>query len=106
MLEGPDMPTIPRHACCYIYVHLHAVLCNKTMHVYSVVLQRQRDPRLNEILFPHYNKKRILQIIQNYEKDPEYVKNGKYLAWLDNLTCIMVYQYPEKPFGCQTVTLI
>ncbi|XP_052698208.1 1-phosphatidylinositol 4,5-bisphosphate phosphodiesterase beta-4-like isoform X2 [Crassostrea angulata] len=42
--------------------------------------ERQRDPRLNEILFPHYNKKRILQIIQNYEKDPEYVKN----EWLSS----------------------
>ncbi|KAK3094202.1 hypothetical protein FSP39_025408 [Pinctada imbricata] len=35
----------------------------------------QRDPRLNEILYPHYNKKRILQIIQTFETDEEYITN-------------------------------
>ncbi|XP_052105279.1 1-phosphatidylinositol 4,5-bisphosphate phosphodiesterase beta-4-like isoform X2 [Mytilus californianus] len=35
---------------------------------------RQRDPRLNEILFPYYNRKRVLQIINTYEKDLDYVK--------------------------------
>ncbi|XP_048737341.1 1-phosphatidylinositol 4,5-bisphosphate phosphodiesterase beta-4-like isoform X2 [Ostrea edulis] len=42
--------------------------------------ERQRDPRLNEILFPHYNKKRILQIIKSYEKDKEYIEN----EWLSS----------------------
>lgn len=36
---------------------------------------RQRDPRLNEILFPYYNRKRVLQLITTYERDPDYVKN-------------------------------
>ena len=38
--------------------------------------ERQRDPRLNEILFPFYDRERILQIINTYEKDLEFVKRG------------------------------
>ena len=34
----------------------------------------QRDPRLNEILYPHYDAKRVLEIINTYEKDAELVK--------------------------------
>ncbi|XP_005100848.3 1-phosphatidylinositol 4,5-bisphosphate phosphodiesterase beta-4 isoform X1 [Aplysia californica] len=34
---------------------------------------RQRDPRLNEILFPFYNHARVRNIIQSYETDPEYL---------------------------------
>lgn len=34
--------------------------------------QKQRDPRLNEILFPEYDKKSVTKIIQTYETDPEY----------------------------------
>ncbi|XP_041352770.1 1-phosphatidylinositol 4,5-bisphosphate phosphodiesterase beta-4-like isoform X1 [Gigantopelta aegis] len=36
--------------------------------------ERQRDPRLNEILFPFYNRDRASGIIQAYEPDPEYSK--------------------------------
>lgn len=36
--------------------------------------ETQRDPRLNEILYPHYDAKRVLEIIQSYEKDPDLVK--------------------------------
>nr|CFW94238.1 Eka-phospholipase C 1 protein [Euperipatoides kanangrensis] len=35
--------------------------------------ERQRDPRLNEILFPFYDHKRVVQIIQTYEKNPEFI---------------------------------
>ncbi|KAK7504147.1 hypothetical protein BaRGS_00004451 [Batillaria attramentaria] len=35
--------------------------------------ERQRDPRLNEILFPFYDRSRIMSIIQTYEQHPEYV---------------------------------
>lgn len=31
--------------------------------------EKQRDPRLNEILYPHYDKKRASEIIQTYEQD-------------------------------------
>lgn len=44
---------------------------------YPSFLQRQRDPRLNEILFPFYNRARVLQIIRTYETNEEYIKNGK-----------------------------
>ena len=33
--------------------------------------ETQRDPRLNEILYPHYDAKRVLEIINKYEKDSE-----------------------------------
>ena len=35
--------------------------------------ETQRDPRLNEILYPHYDAKRVLEIINKYEKDSELV---------------------------------
>lgn len=38
--------------------------------------QHQRDPRLNEILFPFYDPKRAMQIINKYERDPELRKKG------------------------------
>ena len=31
---------------------------------------KQRDPRLNEILYPHYDTKRVMEIINAYEKNP------------------------------------
>ncbi|KAH9495022.1 1-phosphatidylinositol 4,5-bisphosphate phosphodiesterase beta-4 [Bulinus truncatus] len=34
---------------------------------------RQRDPRLNEILFPFYNHTRVKNIIQSYEIDSDYL---------------------------------
>lgn len=43
------------------------------------MFQKQRDPRLNEILFPEYNKKSITKIIQVYETDSEYKNKSKYL---------------------------
>lgn len=42
-----------------------------------VVVQNQRDPRLNEILFPFYDPKRAMQIIEKYERDDGLKKKGK-----------------------------
>lgn len=42
-----------------------------------VALQNQRDPRLNEILFPFYDPKRAMQIIEKYERDEELKKRGR-----------------------------
>ncbi|KAJ8308545.1 hypothetical protein KUTeg_013419 [Tegillarca granosa] len=36
--------------------------------------EQQRDPRLNEILFPYYDRKRLLQIIQAYENDTNFIR--------------------------------
>lgn len=36
--------------------------------------EKQRDPRLNEILFPLYDKKRVLNIIEAYEIDAHMIK--------------------------------
>ena len=38
--------------------------------------EHQRDPRLNEILYPHYNENRVMQIIRAYEKNPVLVEKG------------------------------
>uniref|UniRef100_A0A8D0CN39 1-phosphatidylinositol 4,5-bisphosphate phosphodiesterase n=1 Tax=Scleropages formosus TaxID=113540 RepID=A0A8D0CN39_SCLFO len=37
----------------------------------------QRDPRLNEILFPFYDPKRAMQIIEKYERDEDLKKKGR-----------------------------
>lgn len=42
-----------------------------------VAPQNQRDPRLNEILFPFYDNKRAMQIIDKYERDAELKKKGE-----------------------------
>ncbi len=39
--------------------------------------EKQRDPRLNEILYPYYNVHRVREIIQAYEPDPEVIKRGE-----------------------------
>lgn len=33
--------------------------------------EKQRDPRLNEILYPLYDEKRATEIIDTYEQDEE-----------------------------------
>lgn len=33
--------------------------------------EKQRDPRLNEILYPLYEEKRAIEIINSYEQDEE-----------------------------------
>nr|XP_040581818.1 1-phosphatidylinositol 4,5-bisphosphate phosphodiesterase-like isoform X2 [Lepeophtheirus salmonis] len=38
--------------------------------------EKQRDPRLNEILYPHYNLNRVMEIISTYESKEELVKRG------------------------------
>ncbi|GFU32301.1 1-phosphatidylinositol 4,5-bisphosphate phosphodiesterase beta-4 [Nephila pilipes] len=38
---------------------------------------RQRDPRLNEILYPKYSEKRATEILSFYEQDEELVKEGR-----------------------------
>lgn len=38
--------------------------------------EEQRDPRLNEILFPFFDEKRVLNLISKYESDENYINNG------------------------------
>ncbi|XP_041070231.1 1-phosphatidylinositol 4,5-bisphosphate phosphodiesterase beta-4 isoform X1 [Carcharodon carcharias] len=42
----------------------------------SFLNENQRDPRLNEILFPFYESKRAMQILENYEPDEELRKQA------------------------------
>ncbi|XP_076016265.1 1-phosphatidylinositol 4,5-bisphosphate phosphodiesterase beta-4 isoform X3 [Genypterus blacodes] len=43
----------------------------------SFLNENQRDPRLNEILFPFYDPKRAMQIIEKYERDNDLTKKGQ-----------------------------
>lgn len=43
----------------------------------AVSAQNQRDPCLNEILFPFYDSKRARQIIETYETEEKLIKKGK-----------------------------
>lgn len=40
--------------------------------------EKQRDPRLNEILYPLYDEKRAKEIIETYEQDEESRQKGKF----------------------------
>uniref|UniRef100_A0A8D0HA25 1-phosphatidylinositol 4,5-bisphosphate phosphodiesterase n=1 Tax=Sphenodon punctatus TaxID=8508 RepID=A0A8D0HA25_SPHPU len=42
----------------------------------SFLNEHQRDPRLNEILFPFYDPKRAMQIIETYEPDEDLKNKG------------------------------
>ncbi|CAD5231893.1 unnamed protein product [Bursaphelenchus xylophilus] len=39
--------------------------------------EEQRDPRLNEILFPFFDHERVQQLIAKYETDESYISQGK-----------------------------
>uniref|UniRef100_A0AC34RK70 1-phosphatidylinositol 4,5-bisphosphate phosphodiesterase n=1 Tax=Panagrolaimus sp. JU765 TaxID=591449 RepID=A0AC34RK70_9BILA len=39
--------------------------------------EEQRDPRLNEILFPFFDNERVRQLIAKYETDESYIAQGK-----------------------------
>lgn len=40
--------------------------------------EKQRDPRLNEILYPLYDEKRAVEILDTYEQDDQSKTNSKY----------------------------
>ncbi|XP_030627021.1 1-phosphatidylinositol 4,5-bisphosphate phosphodiesterase beta-4 [Chanos chanos] len=77
----------------------------------SFLNENQRDPRLNEILFPFYDPKRAMQIIEKYERDDELKKKGqmscdgfcRYLMSDENapvfLDRLEVYQEMEHPLA-------
>jgi phosphatidylinositol phospholipase C beta len=46
----------------------------------------QRDPRLNEILYPYATEKTALRIITQYETNAELASNGKYRYNLCEIT--------------------
>ncbi|XP_034018072.1 1-phosphatidylinositol 4,5-bisphosphate phosphodiesterase beta-4-like isoform X2 [Thalassophryne amazonica] len=77
----------------------------------SFLNENQRDPRLNEILFPFYDPKRATQIIQKYERDEELKKKGcmssdgfcRYLMSDENapvfLDRLELYQEMDQPLA-------
>jgi len=72
---------------------------------------KQRDPRLNEILYPHYNEARVMEIVNRYESDPELIskkaigKEGftRYLMSDENspvfLDRLDIYQDMDQPLS-------
>ncbi|XP_049446253.1 1-phosphatidylinositol 4,5-bisphosphate phosphodiesterase beta-4-like isoform X1 [Epinephelus fuscoguttatus] len=77
----------------------------------SFLNENQRDPRLNEILFPFYDPKRAMQIIEKYERDDELKKKGlmssdgfcRYLMSDENapvfLDRLELYQEMDQPLA-------
>ncbi|KAF2987736.1 hypothetical protein EK904_015148 [Melospiza melodia maxima] len=65
-----------------LFKKINEMLCVVAMHclvlLNSLVFspQHQRDPRLNEILFPFYDTKRAMQIIETYEPDEDLKRKG------------------------------
>lgn len=41
--------------------------------------EKQRDPRLNEILYPLYDEKRCTEIINDYEQDEKARNDSKFI---------------------------
>uniref|UniRef100_A0A3Q1D2C8 1-phosphatidylinositol 4,5-bisphosphate phosphodiesterase n=1 Tax=Amphiprion ocellaris TaxID=80972 RepID=A0A3Q1D2C8_AMPOC len=77
----------------------------------SFLNENQRDPRLNEILFPFYDPKRAMQIIEKYERDDALKKKGhmssdgfcRYLMSDENapvfLDRLELYQEMDQPLA-------
>nr|XP_043904919.1 1-phosphatidylinositol 4,5-bisphosphate phosphodiesterase beta-4-like isoform X2 [Solea senegalensis] len=77
----------------------------------SFLNENQRDPRLNEILFPFYDPKRAMQIIDKYERDEQLKKKGlmssdgfcRYLMSDENapvfLDRLELYQEMDQPLA-------
>ncbi|KAM9355314.1 1-phosphatidylinositol 4,5-bisphosphate phosphodiesterase beta-4 isoform 1-T1 [Pholidichthys leucotaenia] len=77
----------------------------------SFLNENQRDPRLNEILFPFYDPKRAMQIIDKYERDEDLKKKGhmssdgfcRYLMSDENapvfLDRLELYQEMDQPLA-------
>ncbi|XP_067942497.1 1-phosphatidylinositol 4,5-bisphosphate phosphodiesterase beta-4-like [Watersipora subatra] len=73
--------------------------------------ETQRDPRLNEILSPFYNRDRVLELIRRYETNPDYI-NREWIS-LDAFCCYLmsdenapmfldrldIYQEMEQPLS-------
>lgn len=49
--------------------------------------EKQRDPRLNEILYPLYDEKRALEIINTYEQNDEAREASKCGRGFECLAC-------------------
>lgn len=48
--------------------------------------EKQRDPRLNEILYPLYDEKRAIEIINDYEPSDEVKNESKELFYTNVIT--------------------
>jgi len=76
---------------------------NDAWHVFS--LQRQRDPRLNEILFPFFDLKRARQIIDTYEPSDDARSQGMCAASFSICLYLFFEEFKDK-LTCEIVILL
>lgn len=57
--------------------------------------EKQRDPRLNEILYPLYDEKRASEIIQTYEQDEQARAESMCLI---KITSYFIYMFTSIKF--------
>ncbi|XP_072178631.1 1-phosphatidylinositol 4,5-bisphosphate phosphodiesterase beta-3-like [Diadema setosum] len=82
-----------------------------TDHLVKFLNNEQRDPRLNEILYPFYDAKQAIDIIEKYEKNKQFARKGhmsiesliKYLISDDNqvngMESYLMAQDMEQPLS-------
>ncbi|XP_071512073.1 1-phosphatidylinositol 4,5-bisphosphate phosphodiesterase classes I and II-like [Diadema antillarum] len=82
-----------------------------TDHLVKFLNNEQRDPRLNEILYPFYDSKQAIDIIEKYEKNKQFARKGhmsiesliKYLISDDNqvngMESYLMAQDMEQPLS-------
>uniref|UniRef100_A0A3B3CKT8 Phosphoinositide phospholipase C n=1 Tax=Oryzias melastigma TaxID=30732 RepID=A0A3B3CKT8_ORYME len=75
-------------------------------HLVSFLNENQRDPRLNEILFPFYDPKRAMQIIEKYERCPGRMSSDGFCRYLMSdenapvfLDRLELYQEMDQPLA-------
>ena len=56
---------------------------------------KQRDPRLNEILYPHYNEARVMEIVTRYQNLSTYL--NIYASTTMYLIINNIYSYETDP---------
>lgn len=64
--------------------------------VLDFVNQKQRDSRLNEVLYPPLKREQVRQLMEKYERNPSQLERGKTLTHTLSLTLTYTgVQYDE-----------
>ena len=60
----------------------------------------QRDPRLNEILFPYYDTERAMNLINTYEPNKQFAEKGTSCAiYVHTYTLVIFAQFPPSTWA-------
>ena len=96
-----------RYALKQCILYWLSEICYEQSGVFISLKQKQRDPRLNEILFPFFDAKRCKQIVETYEVDPEYVEKGKLMVCNTAIVLqllILPTSHPWNPYIFEQLT--